>query len=78
MAAGTEEPNALLQIGGDCPEPMVLATTRPVVDGLSVRTLSGLGRLDPTEDEAQYDKVFAHTDVLVVGGGPAGIAAEPG
>ena len=27
MAAGVEEANALLQVGGDCPEPMVPATT---------------------------------------------------
>jgi sarcosine oxidase subunit alpha len=75
VAAGAEEPNALLQIGGEVPEPMVPATTRDLVDGFSATTLSGLGVLDPSGDEALYDKAFAHTDVLVIGAGPAGIAA---
>jgi sarcosine oxidase subunit alpha len=75
MAAGVEEPNALLQIGGDCAEPMVPATTRALVDGLTATTLSGLGVLDPAPDEATYDKYFVHADVLVIGGGPAGLAA---
>lgn len=75
VTAGVEEPNALLQIGGDCSEPMIPATVRSLVDGLSASTLSGFGRLDPTPDQAVYDKRFVHTDVLVVGGGPAGLAA---
>ncbi|MFI7067989.1 sarcosine oxidase subunit alpha family protein [Kribbella sp. NPDC050124] len=75
VAAGVEEPNALLQIGGDCSEPMVPATVRALVDGLSAQTLSGLGHLDPAPDEARYDKRFVHTDVLVIGAGPAGLAA---
>jgi len=75
MAAGVEEPNALLQVGGDCPEPMVPATTRELVDGLTATTLSGLGVLDPIPDDAVYDKAFVHADVLVIGGGPAGLAA---
>jgi sarcosine oxidase subunit alpha len=75
VAAGPEEPNALLQVGGDFPEPMVPATARVLVDGLVARTLSGLGVLDPDGDEATYDKKFVHTDVLVVGAGPAGLAA---
>jgi sarcosine oxidase subunit alpha len=75
MAAGVEEANALLQIGGDHSEPMVPATTRPLVDGLSATTLSGLGVLDPVTDDAIYDKRFVHADVLVVGAGPAGLAA---
>ena len=74
-AAGVEEPNALLQVGGDCPEPMVPATTRELVDGLTATTLSGLGVLDPVPDDAIYDKYFVHTDVLVIGAGPAGLAA---
>lgn len=73
--AGAEEPNALVQIDGPCSEPMRLATTIELYEGLSATSLSGLGRLDPTPDEAVYDKMHVHTDVLVVGGGPAGLAA---
>ena len=75
FSAGIEEPNALLQVAGRCSEPMLPATTVPVHDGLGAETLSGLGWLDPGEDQAVYDKVFVHTDVLVVGAGPAGLAA---
>ncbi|MDQ4053289.1 MAG: sarcosine oxidase subunit alpha family protein [Actinomycetota bacterium] len=75
VGAAAEEPNALLQVGGESSEPMVPATVRPLVDGLSARTLSGLGRLDPIPDDAVYDKKFVHTDVLVVGGGPAGMSS---
>ena len=75
MTAGIEEPNALLQVGGDCAEPMVPATARALVDGLTAATLSGLGVLDPAPDDAVYDKCFIHADVLVIGAGPAGLAA---
>ena len=75
LAAGAEEPNALLQVSGDCSEGMLTATTVPLVDGLRAQTLSGLGRLDPTPDQAVYDKKFVHADVLVIGAGPAGLAA---
>src|SRR6478752_2497504 len=75
VAAGVEEPNALLQVGGDTSESMLTATTVSLVDGLRAETLSGLGRLDPTPDEAVYDKKYLHTDVLVVGAGPSGLAA---
>ena len=75
MAAWSEEPNALLQIGGDRSEPTVPATTRELVDGLTAATISGVGALDPAADDAVYDKRYAHTDVLVIGAGPAGLAA---
>jgi sarcosine oxidase, subunit alpha len=75
LAAGVEEPNALLQVSAPWSEPMLPATTTPAVDGLTAQTLSGMGRLEPTPDESIYDKKYVHTDVLVVGGGPAGLAA---
>ncbi|MFG3115522.1 sarcosine oxidase subunit alpha family protein [Streptomyces sp. NPDC048197] len=75
VAAGVEEPNALLQLGSSCSEGMLPATTVELYDGLSATTLSGMGRLDPAPDPAVYDKKYLHTDVLVVGAGPAGLAA---
>ncbi|HCA88423.1 MAG TPA: ferredoxin, partial [Streptomyces sp.] len=75
VGAGPEEPNALLQVDGPCAEGMLPATTVELYDGLSATTLSGRGRLDPSPDDAVYDKKYVHTDVLVVGAGPAGLAA---
>ncbi|WP_369240179.1 sarcosine oxidase subunit alpha family protein [Streptomyces sp. R21] len=75
VAAGVEEPNALLQLDGSCSEGMLPATTVELYDGLSATTLSAMGRLAPTADPAVYDKKYVHTDVLVVGAGPAGLAA---
>ncbi|MFQ4147565.1 sarcosine oxidase subunit alpha family protein [Arthrobacter sp. LAPM80] len=79
LSAGVEESNALIKVAGRFPghaaESMLPATAVSLVDGLEVELLSGLGRLDPSEDEAVYDKKYVHTDVLVVGGGPAGLAA---
>ncbi|AXE84166.1 2Fe-2S iron-sulfur cluster-binding protein [Streptomyces sp. Go-475] len=75
VAAGAEEPNALLRVDGPCSESMLPATTVELYDGLSATTLSGTGRLDPAPDPAVYDKKHVHTDVLVVGAGPAGLAA---
>src|SRR5699024_6745809 len=69
------EPNALIRVDGPCAESMLQATTVELYDGLACETLSGLGRLDPTPDTASYDKKHVHTDVLVVGGGPSGLAA---
>ena len=41
-----------------------------------LRHLAGLGRFDPTlEPEGHSDVIHAHTDVAVVGGGPAGMSA---
>ncbi|WP_326777809.1 sarcosine oxidase subunit alpha family protein [Streptomyces sp. NBC_01445] len=75
VSAGVEEPNALVQLGGSCSEGMLPATTVELYDDLSATTLSGMGRLDPTPDPAVYDKKYVHTDVLVVGAGPAGLSA---
>jgi sarcosine oxidase subunit alpha len=40
-----------------------------------IRHLAGMGRAPVARDPDRYDKRYAHTDVLVVGGGPAGLAA---
>ncbi|MGP5381930.1 sarcosine oxidase subunit alpha family protein [Glutamicibacter arilaitensis] len=79
LAAGVEEPNALVTVSArheqDIDESMLPATTVPVTEDLNATLLSGLGVLDPTKDPAYYDHVHVHTDVLVVGAGPAGLAA---
>ncbi|ETK31485.1 2Fe-2S iron-sulfur cluster-binding protein [Microbispora sp. ATCC PTA-5024] len=74
-AAWTEEPNALVQIEEPFPEPMLQATTVELYDGLVATGLGGRGRLADRPDPARYDAVHAHCDVLVVGAGPAGLAA---
>ena len=40
-----------------------------------IRASAGLGRLSNDPDPDIYDKGFLHCDVLVIGGGPAGLAA---
>ncbi|TAP28201.1 sarcosine oxidase subunit alpha family protein [Arthrobacter sp. S41] len=79
LAAGVEEPNALITVAArheaDINESMLPATTVSVTEGVAVSLLSGLGVLDPNTDTAYYDHVHVHTDVLVVGAGPAGLAA---
>ncbi|MFJ6002756.1 sarcosine oxidase subunit alpha family protein [Arthrobacter sp. NPDC092385] len=79
MSAGVEESNALVKVQprfpGHVAESMLPATTVTLVDGLKAELLNGLGKLDPDDDRAEYDKKYVHTDVLVIGGGPAGLAA---
>ena len=41
----------------------------------AIRRMAGLGRTPDAPDPDSYDKMFVHCDVLVVGGGPSGIAA---
>ena len=71
FAAGVDEPNALVQLD----DPMQQATTVELFDGLAATTLRGKGKLTDTPDSTRYDKRNVHCDVLVVGGGPAGVAA---
>ncbi len=40
-----------------------------------IRRMAGLGRAPEAPDPDAYDRVHAYCDVLVVGGGPAGLAA---
>ncbi|MFJ9562414.1 sarcosine oxidase subunit delta family protein [Streptomyces fuscichromogenes] len=75
FSAGVEEPNAVVQIEAPFPEPMLPATTVELYDGLVATSLPGQGRLAATPDPARYDAVHAHCDLLVVGAGPAGLAA---
>jgi sarcosine oxidase subunit alpha len=77
VSAGREEPGALVQVERDgVSEPMLRATEVELVDGLRAWPLAGRGRLvDDGDDDARGDHVHAHCDVLVVGGGPAGLAA---
>ena len=75
VTAGSEEPCAVIQIDAPFPEPMRTATTVELYDGFAGSSLRGQGRLAIEPDPARYDAVNAHCDVLVVGAGPAGLAA---
>ncbi|MFJ1806947.1 MULTISPECIES: sarcosine oxidase subunit delta family protein [unclassified Streptomyces] len=75
FSAGVEEPNAVVQIEAPFPEPMLPAPTVELYDGLVASSLPGQGRLSTEPDPARYDAVHAHCDLLVVGAGPAGLAA---
>ena len=123
MAAGEEEPNALVTVGeGARAEPNLRATEVEVEPGMAVRSqnrwpslafdlgavaglaapllpagfyyktfmwpasgwlfyerflrrAAGLGRPPMAADPERYDRTYDFCDVLVVGGGPAGVAA---
>ncbi|MCW4355725.1 2Fe-2S iron-sulfur cluster-binding protein [Hoyosella sp. YIM 151337] len=74
-AAWAEDTGGLVQIEEPFPEPMLLATTVELFDGLVARGVPGQGRLAEIPDSAKYDSKHAHADILVVGAGPAGLAA---
>ena len=75
VAAGPEEPCAVVQIEMPFPDPMLTATTVELYDGLVASSLAGQGWLAGSPDPGRYDSTNAHCEVLVVGGGPAGISA---
>jgi sarcosine oxidase subunit alpha len=123
MAAGVEEPNALVQLGeGASSVPNARATEVELIPALVARSVNcfpgperdwmalaglvaamlpagfyyktfkwparawpayerwirraaGLGRAPESPDPDSYERLHAHCDVLVVGGGPAGLAA---
>ncbi len=74
-AAWAEDTGGLVQIEDPFPEPMLLATTVELFDGLVARGIPGQGRLAEIADTAKYDATHVHADVLVAGAGPAGLAA---
>ncbi len=76
MSAGLEEAHAFAQIGeGGATEPLVRSTGVELYEGLVARSLSIRGVLSPETDSGRFEKRYAHADVMVVGGGPTGIAA---
>ena len=75
FSAGVEEPNAVVQIEEPFPEPMLPAPAVELYDGLVATSLPGQGRLATEPDPARYDAVHDHCDLLIVGAGPAGLAA---
>jgi sarcosine oxidase subunit alpha len=74
-AAWAEDPNGLVQIEEPFPEPMLLATTVELTDGLVARGIPGRGRLADVPDSARYDARNIHADLLVIGAGPTGLSA---
>ena len=72
FSAGIEEPNALVQVGR---EPMLRATQVELIDGLDAIGLNGKGRFGSQPDPGRFDKIYAHCEVLVVGGGRSGLTA---
>jgi sarcosine oxidase, subunit alpha len=76
FSAGVEEPCAFVEVAEPWFEPIVAATMVELVDGLVARGRPGVGVLstDPTMTKPALHR-NAHVDVLVIGSGPAGIAA---
>ncbi|MGI9365948.1 MAG: sarcosine oxidase subunit alpha [Rhizobiaceae bacterium] len=125
IAAGAEEPNALMQISRDASRttPNVRASVQEIFDGMKaesqnrfptlhfdvgavnnalsplfsagfyyktfkwpaaawdtvfepfIRRAAGLGKSPTEADPDRYSNRFAHCDVLIIGGGPAGLTA---
>ncbi len=76
-------PQGIFCANGQCSQCLVIADGRPVKacmtplrEGLTVASVEGLPRL-PEEDAASHVSPIASvaTDVLIIGGGPAGLSA---
>jgi sarcosine oxidase subunit alpha len=75
-SAGLEEATAFAQVtSGTVSEPLQRMTSLPLFRGLSAEGRITKGRLTEARDDARFDKRFEHCDLLVVGAGPAGLAA---
>ena len=71
-----DDPNAFVQVGaGETTEPLMRATQVEAFPGLVVEGRIHQGALPKTGEGTRYEKRHAHVDVLVVGGGPAGLSA---
>src|SRR5678815_289749 len=75
VGLGVEEPNALVQLVSGTQESMLPATVIEVANGLSARSLTGVGALPGLPDETRYDKTHCYVDTLVIGAGLAGLKA---
>ena len=76
MAAGFEEANGFAQVGeGTASEPLVRMSAVELYAHLTARSRTTKGILPNEADCSRFEKRYAHCDLLVVGGGPAGIAA---
>lgn len=75
LTAGVEEPNAFVRVYGDHHESMVPATTLELLDGHTLDWEDGIGELDQRPDTAEYDHRHVHAEIVIIGGGPAGLAA---
>ena len=72
FSAGTEEPNAFVEISEPWFEPIVAATMVDVVDGMAVRSRPGVGRLRASLESRPLEHRHAHVELLVVGSGHDG------
>lgn len=75
VGLGVEEPNALIQLVSGTMESMLPATVVEVSNGLAARSITGIGALPETPDDARYDKTNRYVDTLVIGAGIAGLTA---
>jgi sarcosine oxidase subunit alpha len=75
--SGFEEANGFAQVRPKgVSEPLVRLSGMPLRDGMAAESRSPKGVLVPEEDRGRFDKRYAHCDLLVVGAGPAGMAAS--
>jgi sarcosine oxidase subunit alpha len=75
-SAGLEEASGFAQIlSGGASEPLVRMTGVTLYDGLAAESRITRGLLASEKDAGRFDKRYAHCDILVIGAGPAGIAA---
>lgn len=79
LACGIEDPNSLVTVtrakANTISETMLIGPTVEVTNNMVADHVQGIGKLAETADPEYYDYTYEHPDVLVVGAGPAGLAA---